>query len=192
MCKPTYERQAFFARGHEKGWPQDRIQRAWDAFTAKRDAEAIGDGQFSRTFGLPPISAEDGALTKEACDRLRKSAAITEEVLAENEARRPGVNMASIRPGDEVTVRFVAGAVVQRAGGERLSAHMSDDGVRLAVRPEDIVSHTPRSIGTGDSVRVPGASKPGTVEAVSGKWAWVMFADESFPLSITLDQLERA
>lgn len=175
MCKPTYERQAFFTRGHEKGWPQDRIQRAWDAFTAKRDIEALSS------------STQEG---------LRKSAAITEEILAENEARRPGVNMASIRPGDEVTVRFVAGAVVQRAGGERLTVHMATDGVRLAVRPEDIVSHTPRRIEIGDRVAFIGIhgerNLKGNVIAVHGDRAWVSWDSVFCHDVVGIDAIERA
>lgn len=41
MCKPSYERQDFFARGQEKGWSEERIGRAWEAHKARRDAEEL-------------------------------------------------------------------------------------------------------------------------------------------------------
>lgn len=41
MCWPLTNRVTFFARGRQKGWDEDRIERAWAAYVARLDAEEL-------------------------------------------------------------------------------------------------------------------------------------------------------
>ncbi len=169
MCKPNYEQQGFFLRGHEKGWTQDRIQRAWDAFTAKRDAEAIR--------ALPPTPATRENTMSNRIDPH------TGQII-------PNVDINAIRPGDEVTVRGIAGTV---NGVPRLEVAFHGGGI-ISVAAVDVVTHTPRRIEIGDRVIVISSSAiqgtRGTVRDIMDGWAWVKFDGEGSPATVLLSKLE--
>lgn len=71
MCRPNYERQSFFAKGHAKGWTDDRIERAWSALShqrAREDARIILAEPVpaplvvgNRVFSPGDMSRDDGA-----------------------------------------------------------------------------------------------------------------------------------
>lgn len=104
------------------------------------------------------------------------------------------VDLSKIKPGDEVTVRFVVHWAVNPNGMLAVipgAAHVNHAG-ELVLNASAVVEHHPKALSVGDRVKMPGTWREVVFEVigVSGQWAWLKDADEHH-LQARLSELER-
>lgn len=104
------------------------------------------------------------------------------------------VDISKIRTGDEVTVRATVTGVKPSGPSIRVQplSFTSDGNQWVGLR--ELVSHKPRPLSLGDTVRGPFISPTGVIRAIQGDFAWVdCGTDDDDPLmeTVELDKLER-
>lgn len=97
------------------------------------------------------------------------------------------VDISKIRPGDEVTVRFI---VTEIKDHDVFLSDRMGSGPLVDAPTDRIVSHTPKAPSVGDMVQVNFAEGP--IVAIHGRYAWVdLGAPDGHPSTWILSDLER-